>query len=116
MKEQPMRISAKHRQSNFVYAGVAAAALGLAVFSSVFASQPGSDTDVASRVQQALQSDPVLDSKHIDVGVDHGDVVLNGFVQDNRALVAAGQVARKAAGDRKVVNHLTIKQNYPNPP
>ncbi|MGA2399279.1 MAG: hypothetical protein ABSG30_14595 [Steroidobacteraceae bacterium] len=31
-------------------------------------------------------------------------------------LLAANQVATKAAGDRKIVNELTIKQNYPNAP
>ena len=81
-----------------------------------YASQRGSDADVAARVKDALQSNRTLDSRHIDVAVEHGDVHLKGFVQDNRELLAANQVATKAAGDRKIVNELIIKQNFPNAP
>ncbi len=79
--------------------------------SGAYASQQGSDADVAARVKGALQSNSTLDSRHIDVAVEHREVHLKGFVQDNRTLLAAGQVATKAAGDRKIVNELIIKQN-----
>ena len=78
------------------------------------ASRP--DADVVARVQRALQSDSTLDSRHIDVAVEHGNVVLKGFVQDNHALLAAQQVATKAAGTHKIVNQITIKQNPPTRP
>jgi len=37
-------------------------------------------------------------------------------VQDNRTLLEAGQVATKAAGERKIINELIIKQNFANAP
>jgi osmotically-inducible protein OsmY len=43
-------------------------------------------------------------------------VHLKGFVQDNRDLLAANEVAMKAAGNRKIINELIIKQNFPNAP
>ena len=78
--------------------------------------QAGADSDVVMRVKTALDSKSTFDAKHVDVTVDKGNVVLNGFVQSNRDLLDATQIATKAAGDRKVVNKLTIKQNYPNAP
>lgn len=76
----------------------------------------GTDTEAATRVKAALRSDPTFDAKHVDVAIDKGDVVLNGFVQSSRALQDATRIATKAAGDRKVVNNLSIKQTYPNAP
>jgi osmotically-inducible protein OsmY len=67
-------------------------------------------------VKTALQANSTLDSRHIDVAVERGEVHLKGFVQDNRTLLAAKQVATKAAGDRKIVNELIIKQNDINAP
>jgi osmotically-inducible protein OsmY len=80
------------------------------------ATKQGSDAEVAARVKQALHSDSVLESKHINVEVQHGDVVLKGFVQDSRDLLLATQVATKAAGDRKIVNNISVEQNHPNAP
>ena len=68
----------------------------------------------ASEGRAAIGSHPY--SRHIDVAVKHGEVHLKGFVQDNRALLAANQVATQAAGDHKIVNELLIKENYPNAP
>ena len=104
---------------------VAAAALALGAIStaayaqdssSASANQHASDATVAARVKNALQSNATLDSRHIDVAVEHGEVHLTGFVQDNRTLLAANRVAAEAAGGRKIVNELIIKQNYPNAP
>jgi BON domain len=114
-----MRISGRQRYGNVIFAGIAAAVLGLAVLPCASFAQSSTTTEgseVAARVKQALESDQALDSRHIDVSVEHGQVVLKGFVQDNRALLDASRVATKAAGDQKLVNQLTIRQNYPNAP
>ena len=104
---------------------VAAVALALGAIStaayaqdsaSAYAKQSGSDADVAARVKNALQSNATLDSRHIDVAVEHGEVHLRGFVQDDQTFLEANQVATRAAGDHKIVNELLIKQNYPNAP
>lgn len=76
----------------------------------------GTDSGIAARVKTALNSDANFDDKHVDVSIEHGDIVLKGFVQSNRDLLHATEIATKAAGGRKVVNDLTIKQNYPNAP
>ncbi len=119
-----MKISGKHRYT-FLCAGIAMSAFGIAMtpiagyaqgaYQSP-AGQPGPDADLAARVQQALQADPTLNARHIDVAVDHGTVVLKGFVETQRSLLAAQQVATKAAGNHKVLNQIIIKQNYPNAP
>jgi hypothetical protein len=119
-----MRISGQQR-SKHIYMGIAAAVLSLVVLpcesfaqspAAAYGSQPSSDSDIAVRVKQALESDQALDSRHIDVSVEHGHVMLKGYVQDNRALLDASRIATKAAGDRKVVNQIAIKQNAPNAP
>jgi hyperosmotically inducible periplasmic protein len=113
------------KHNSIVTMTVAAAALALGAIStaafaqdspSAFANQRGSDAEVAARVKDALQSNATLDSRHIDVAVEHGEVHLKGFVQDPRTLLAANEVATKAAGDHKIVNELIIKENYADAP
>lgn len=118
--------SYNHRRNTMLKAGIAAAALGLCMLSAPGYAQndlsaspaaaQGSDADLAARVKQALHSDKALNDQHVNVAVEHGHVVLNGFVQDSRELTVAGQVASKAAGTHKIVNNLTINQNPPNAP
>jgi osmotically-inducible protein OsmY len=118
--------SLDHRRNTIIRAGIAAAALGLGVLcaasyaqnydSTSPAASQGADADLAVRVKQALHSDKTFDDRHVTVAVEHGDVVLNGFVQDSRELLVAAQVASKAAGSHKIVNHLLIKQNDTSAP
>ena len=72
------------------------------------------DADLTARVKQALHSDRYLDDRHITVGMSSGDVVLKGFVQSQRDLLAAAEIATKVAGSRKIVNRLSIEQSYRN--
>jgi len=119
-------LSLNSRYNTIIRAGIAAAALGLGALcatsyaqnydSTSPAAPRGADADLAVRVKQALHSDKSLDDRHVDVAIEHGDVVLNGFVQDSRELLVAAQVATKAAGNHKIVNRLLIKQNFPNAP
>jgi osmotically-inducible protein OsmY len=113
--------SLDYRHKTIIRAGIAAAALGMGALcatsyaqnydSTSPAAAQGTDADLAAHVKQALHSDKTFDDRHVTVAVDHGDVVLNGFVQDSRELLVAAQVAGKAAGSHKIVNHLLIKQN-----
>ena len=113
-------------QRSMMGAGLAAVVLGLTVqpLSAQALDQPassasqaaGPDSDAAAKVKSALTSNPTFDGRHVDVAMDKGNVVLNGFVQSSQALQAATRIATKAAGDHKVVNRLSIKQNYPNAP
>lgn len=119
-------LSLNHRRSTIITAGIAAVALGLGALcapshaqnydSAPPAAAQGADADLAARVKQALHSDKSFNDRHVDVAVSHGDVVLSGFVQDNRELLVAAEVAAKAAGNHKIVNNLSIKRNYSDSP
>ncbi len=67
-----------------------------------------SDAALAARVKAALSAAAHVNDIHIEVSVDSGNVVLSGLVEDNRALLDALQVAKKAAGGRKVIDAMSI--------
>ncbi len=67
-----------------------------------------SDAELAARVKAALRAAPDVNDTHIDVIVEKGNIVLTGLVEDNRALLDALEVAKRAAGGRKVVDELSI--------
>jgi osmotically-inducible protein OsmY len=69
-----------------------------------------SDRELEKRVKAALHSDPYFYDEHVTVSVEHGAVVLRGFVFSDWDLRDAIRIASKAAGDRRVVDKLTIKQ------
>jgi osmotically-inducible protein OsmY len=66
--------------------------------------------ELRKHVSAALDTDPYLDSKHIDTTVRGGVVVLSGFVFDDWDLRDALRIARKAAGNRRVIDSLSIEQ------
>jgi len=69
-----------------------------------------SDGELAKRVKAALHADPYFYDKHVTVSVEHGAVVLRGFVYSAWDLQDAIRIAGKAAGDRRVVDELSINQ------
>jgi osmotically-inducible protein OsmY len=99
-----------------------AAAVGLGVLSAgVYAQDDATSTgshqtapsrygDMAARVKQALHSDPALYDKHIDVSMEKGKVVLTGYVTSTGDLHKAIRTANETAGEKNVVNKLTIKE------
>jgi osmotically-inducible protein OsmY len=78
----------------------------IAVSATQTANQPAED--LMNRVKTALHNYPSLDDAHVTVSVDKGSVVLDGFVLDSQDLVDALRVARKAAGNARVVDNLSI--------
>lgn len=77
---------------------------------SMVASPPSAaDVQLAGAVQEALHADPYLYDRHIEVSIEHGNVVLRGFVSSSWDLVSAKKIASKAAGARHVVDNLSIK-------
>jgi osmotically-inducible protein OsmY len=66
------------------------------------------DADLRDSVQFALHSDPYFYDAHVEVSVDHGVVHLRGLVFSDWDLRDAMRIASKAAGDRRVVNNLSI--------
>jgi osmotically-inducible protein OsmY len=67
------------------------------------------DEKLMKRVKDALHSDPYFYDEHVTVSVENGDVVLHGFVSSEWDLRDAIRIASKAAGDRRVVDDLSIK-------
>jgi len=69
-----------------------------------------SDETLARQVRAALRADRYLDDEHIHVSIENGAVILRGLVFDDWDLRSAIRIARKAAGDRLVIDNLSIEQ------
>jgi osmotically-inducible protein OsmY len=67
------------------------------------------DEELKKRVKAALHNDPYFYDKHVTVSIEKGVVVLRGFVFSDWDLRDAIRIAKKAAGDRQVIDNLTIK-------
>ena len=62
------------------------------------------------RVVTAMHVDPYLLDEHIEVVVANNAIVLRGFVLNAWELREAVRVARKVAGDTRVLDELSIKE------
>jgi osmotically-inducible protein OsmY len=67
------------------------------------------DEALRQRVTDALRADPYFYDEHVSVSVDKGVVVLRGFVSSEWDLRDAIRIAGKAAGDRRVIDDLSIQ-------
>lgn len=67
--------------------------------------------ELERRVRTALHADPYFYDEHVTVSVEQGAVVLRGFVFSSLDLQDAMRIARKAAGDSRVVDDLSIELN-----
>ena len=67
------------------------------------------DAKLAKRVRNALHSDPYFNDEHVTVSVENGAVVLRGFVSSEWDLRDAIRIASRAAGDKRVVDNLSMK-------
>ena len=65
--------------------------------------------ELRERVRAALHADPYFYDRHVDVTVDGDAVVLSGLVFSDWDLRAALRIARQAAGNRPVVDNLSIE-------
>ena len=68
------------------------------------------DEDLEQRVTAALHGDPYFYDEHVSVSIEHGAVVLRGFVASEWDLRDAIRIAGKAAGDQRVIDDLSITQ------
>lgn len=64
---------------------------------------------LTAKVKSALLADKVAPGLEINVNSSHGVVTLLGQVETAAQKSRAGQVAKKTAGVKKVVNKLTVK-------
>ena|ERR1700722_9930908 len=67
------------------------------------------DQDLGNRVKTALHTDPYFYDRHVTVSVEKGSVVLRGFVFSGWELQDAVRIARKAAGNARVIDDLSIQ-------
>lgn len=67
------------------------------------------DEDLGNRVKTALHTDPYFYDQHVTVSVEKGSVVLRGFVFSGWELQDAVRIARKAAGNARVIDDLSIQ-------
>jgi osmotically-inducible protein OsmY len=67
------------------------------------------DEELKKRVKAELHNDPYFYDEHVTVSVEKGVVVLRGFVFSDWDLRDAIRIAKKAAGDRQVIDNLAIK-------
>jgi osmotically-inducible protein OsmY len=67
------------------------------------------DEKLAKRVKNALHSDQYFYDEHVTVSVENGAVVLRGFVSSDWDLRNAIRIASRAAGDKRVVDNLSLK-------
>jgi osmotically-inducible protein OsmY len=73
------------------------------------AADPVADDEIRGRVEAALHFDPYFYDAHVTVSMEKGDVLLGGFVSSDWDLLHALRIARKAAGNRRVVDNLSIE-------
>jgi osmotically-inducible protein OsmY len=67
------------------------------------------DEELRQRVQAALHSAPYFYDQHVNVSVENGVVALRGFVFSDWDLRDAMRIASRAAGERQVVDDLSIE-------
>jgi osmotically-inducible protein OsmY len=74
------------------------------------ASNSTGDQDVKDRVTAALREEQFSDEQHVEVLVENGMVVLRGFVLSDWDRRHAVEAAKKAAGSRKVLDQIHMKE------
>lgn len=70
--------------------------------------EPATDGQLSQRVQTALHTDSYFYDAHTNVSIKNGDVVLSGIVFDDWDLRNAIRIASQAAGNRRVIDDLSI--------
>jgi osmotically-inducible protein OsmY len=68
--------------------------------------------ELSRRIRAALDAEPYFYDRHIDVTLEGDDVVLSGVVFSAWELQNALRVARKAAGNRRVVDNLSLERDF----
>ena len=106
------------RPMRMLYAGLAiAATLGAVACSTMShrtAAERQTDNEIAARVASALNADPSIYARHIDVRTYNGVVHLGGYVWNNSDLVTAQEIAATVPGVRQVVDDMELERGGTN--
>jgi len=73
-------------------------------------SQGLSTAQVQQQIEQGLNSEPALANTNVSVKADERAVVLTGTVDSEKQHDLAVRIAQSFAGDRQVVDKITIRQ------
>ena len=73
-------------------------------------SQGLSTAQVQQQIEQGLNSEPALANTNVSVKADESAVVLTGTVDSEKQHDLAVRIAQSFAGDRQVVDKITIRQ------
>jgi hypothetical protein len=92
----------------FRNAGLWLLTLALLVALAAGCAKSKSDAQLASEIQQKIQSDFAVTNKQLGVNVSNGVVTLSGAVQNEMERAAAANDAAQVEGVRTVVNNLTV--------
>jgi len=74
------------------------------------AAERAADSALAARVEAALEADPQLFARHIDVSVERGKVLLAGYVWSVEELYLAPRDARAVAGVSGVESQIELQR------
>jgi osmotically-inducible protein OsmY len=69
-----------------------------------------STKEVQQQIEQGFSSDPMLRNSSIAVHVDQNSVILTGTVSGEQEHDRALRIAKSYAGDRKIDDKITVKQ------
>ncbi len=64
---------------------------------------------ITASVKTRLANTAGLETLGLSVQTLNGDILLSGFVQNERQKVAAGRVAENTQGVRKVINNIVVQ-------
>jgi hyperosmotically inducible protein len=68
-----------------------------------------SDSELTAKIKGMILSDPLLNSKQINVTTTNGSVELSGVVDSQQSIDRALEIARSDTRVNRVVNHLVVK-------
>jgi osmotically-inducible protein OsmY len=88
---------------------VALAASGCTLLPHRLAAATAADQALAARVEIALNNDPRIYARHVDVDATEGIVSLSGYVWSTGELYAAREIAAGVPGVLRVDNELELK-------
>ncbi|MGH9564555.1 MAG: BON domain-containing protein [Candidatus Angelobacter sp.] len=77
---------------------------------------PATDAELQAQMQNALSREPTLSGDTVRASVDASTIQLSGSVGSAREKLIAARIARSYAGNKKLVNRLTITGRSSNLP
>lgn len=72
------------------------------------ANPPISDSELQSQIQNSLSKEPTLSGESVRVSVTEDNIEMSGNVGSAREKLTATRIVQSYAGNRKVINHVTI--------